>query len=727
MGFMGSDDLLEFGIAITATNTASKIMEEVQNDFQNLVGSIEGYSTKIVQSFDNIKLGVATLLVGLGLMSPAFATLNAAGMLEQSTVSYEVMLGSASKAYNMLSELKKSAAQTPYEFTHLDEGARMMLNFGVAAKDVIPNLSMLGDIASGDAFKFQRLNLAFSQTFASGKLQGQDLLQFINAGFNPLQELSSMTGRTMESLKDQMHEGGISFNMVADAIKHVTSEGGRFYEMNEKQSQSYLGMISTVKDYFGQAASSIGGIFLPIAKVLLGWLGEFAQGLKVFAENPIGKFIIGLTVAMGFLITAFGAWTIASNLAAAASGYLAVTYGKLGLTTIMTAFAQQGLAAGLRSVAASAWAAMAPIIPYALAVGAVVGVVLLANKAIDEFKEVLNGQQSASSQWVQWLQKMGGVMVGIGEIFTSWNGKTFELSEGVHNALENLGILEFVVNLGTWVVRIKEFLKGMRDGFVTSFGVMKNVFNSVLDAISPLRVIFDYFFADIERNTSAIEKWNTAGEVLAYVLTGIGVALVATFWPIALITASVLTAIYVFHNWGNMIDWFSNQWNMMVEILRYGFNIFVDWFMALPDRFINWGAEMVQNIKNGLLGEWDAFVKMLEGLIQALPGGQFIIDAITNPSGLQPSLQPIGNVQPIYGGPGVDDYTTQPGNPLGDISRLVGRQKAQQQLPPENRNTVIEKSHTERVENVTLQIDGQTVANIINEINETNQNRRSSN
>ena len=78
----------------------------------------------------------------------------------------------------------------------------------------------------GDKEKLGGLSLVFGQVASAGKMQGQDLMQFINAGFNPLKELQKMTGKTYAELQDMMSKGRIGFDAVAAAIAHATSEGG---------------------------------------------------------------------------------------------------------------------------------------------------------------------------------------------------------------------------------------------------------------------------------------------------------------------------------------------------------------------------------------------------------------------------------------------------------------------------------------------------------------------
>ena len=109
---------------------------------------------------------------------------------------------------------------------------------------------------------------------------GQDLLQMVNAGFNPLQIISQKTGKSMGELRKEMEEGRISFQMVAQAMRDAASEGGRYFGLMEQQSQSLNGRLSTLGDTWEQVAKSIGDAFAPAAKTAVNALiaiGEQTQ------------------------------------------------------------------------------------------------------------------------------------------------------------------------------------------------------------------------------------------------------------------------------------------------------------------------------------------------------------------------------------------------------------------------------------------------------------------
>ena len=178
--------------------------------------------------------------------------------MEQSITSFEVMLGSAEKAKTLMSDLQNFANVTPFEVTDLTGASQTLLSFGEDINNLQGDLKMLGDISQGNQEKFKSLALVFGQVQSAGKLMGQDLLQMINVGFNPLQVISQKTGESMADLRKDMEGGKISFQMVSDAMKTATSEGGLFYQSMEKQSKTMTGMISTLKDNFAQFGRDVG-------------------------------------------------------------------------------------------------------------------------------------------------------------------------------------------------------------------------------------------------------------------------------------------------------------------------------------------------------------------------------------------------------------------------------------------------------------------------------------
>ena len=177
---------------------------------------------------------------------------------EQTAIAFEVMTGRASIAAKLIQDLRTMGAKTPFEFGDLSDAGRTLMAFGRDSNDVMKDLAMLSDVASGNAQKLRSLALVYGQVAANARLTGGDLLQFVNTGFNPLQEIAQKTGETMAELRDRMSRGKIGFEEIREAFVSATSAGGRFFEMNEKQSKTLAGRWSTLKDEVTEAMIGIG-------------------------------------------------------------------------------------------------------------------------------------------------------------------------------------------------------------------------------------------------------------------------------------------------------------------------------------------------------------------------------------------------------------------------------------------------------------------------------------
>ena len=219
--------------------------------------------------------------------------------IERLETSFRVLIGNKDKADELFSSIRKFAVETPLQLNDLAGAAKTMMGFGIASDDILANLKALGDVAMGDSQKFQSLSLAFSQTSAAGKLMGQDLLQMVNAGFNPLDQMSKTTGKSISKLKDEMSQGSISADMVRQAFIDATSEGGKFNGMLEAQSKTMAGAYSNLQGAIDDMLNDIGqkgeGLFSGLdigtmakAASLLGAAGSTSDNEKLLlALKPL--------------------------------------------------------------------------------------------------------------------------------------------------------------------------------------------------------------------------------------------------------------------------------------------------------------------------------------------------------------------------------------------------------------------------------------------------------
>ena len=228
-------------------NSDSKKIDSASNSLSNM-------GTRVSSIFSGLGATISVASFGLFIKS----ALQTSAQLEQTAISFEVFTGSALVAKNTLSDLKDQALNSPMQFQDIAKGAQTLLGYGLTAQQVIPITKMLGDISGGNADRFNRLALAFGQVNASGRLMGQEARQMINAGFNPLQAISEKTGESMASLSKRMHDGQISVKEVGDAFTYATSEGGRFFGLADRQSQTLQGQFNKLSESITFAMAEIG-------------------------------------------------------------------------------------------------------------------------------------------------------------------------------------------------------------------------------------------------------------------------------------------------------------------------------------------------------------------------------------------------------------------------------------------------------------------------------------
>ena len=196
-------------------------------------------------------IAVTALNSALSAGKSAFIDYNA--QLEQTRVAFTSMLGSATQANAMIGNLQKFAAETPFEMPGVRDAAQQLLAFGYDANEIIPTLTALGNAASGlgrGQDGFQHLAFVFGQIRTTGKLMGQDVFQLAQLGVPVKAILAKSLGLAGDEL-DRIGDQGIDANIAIQALMDGMNE--RFPEMMKKQSETFEGVLSNIKDNIGQA------------------------------------------------------------------------------------------------------------------------------------------------------------------------------------------------------------------------------------------------------------------------------------------------------------------------------------------------------------------------------------------------------------------------------------------------------------------------------------------
>ena len=301
--------------------------------------------------------------------------------------------------------LRTSTAAALYGTSTVNDAAKNMLSMGLDSGKTQTALKQIGDIAAGDAQKFGSLSLAFAQISSAGKLGGQDLMQLINAGFNPLTEMSKKTGKSIGELKEDMSKGLITAKDVEEAFAAATAEGGQFHGMlDDIKNNTLQGQLAVLQGVFDDLKAKVFELILP-----------FAQKLIPIIQEKLPPIIDALIPKLEALTPVFDGiiWVISQLF-----DYIAENIDELST-----------LAVGIGIVAGAIAVCTSPITGIVIAIGALIAVLVQVIKYWDDWGKyvificppltlVMNLIMSIKRHWNSIVDgfKNGGILEGLKRI-----------------------------------------------------------------------------------------------------------------------------------------------------------------------------------------------------------------------------------------------------------------------------------------------------------------------
>ncbi len=423
--------------AIRATNHEIQRLEREVRKLESLDGGL------MKKWFKDIKAGIPALVNPLSVAMVGLGKSISLGMeeqLQQQNIT-TLMGGDTAGADALFNKIAQYGKTTVYDKAGLIEAQKTMMSFGIEGERAFGMLKRIGDVAMGDKQKMQSLALAFSQATSAGKLQGQDLMQMINAGFNPLNEISKHTGKSMAQLKDEMAKGKITADDLAKAFQWATEEGGLFYNGAEKAGQTFAGKLGQMKDSFAELGVKVFNTLEPV----LGWAVNFASGAIDVLGRVAGGVVnvfrsvvdwskrlwyvsIPLGVAIVYVTAALKAATIAAKLKATWDGICA------GATAVWTAI-QNGLNLAM-------WAC--PITWIIAGIALLIAAIYVCCTKVTGWGSLWKGVVGfmknsfmgfVDSVKLAWDTMIGGIMMKLDEIKLGWYG--FKEAVGMGDSSEN--------------------------------------------------------------------------------------------------------------------------------------------------------------------------------------------------------------------------------------------------------------------------------------------------
>lgn len=262
-----------------ACGKASKAVDSVNKSI-NAVGAVQ---------VGDIIADIATGIVRMGV-----SCIKASGQMRQYEIAFQTMLKSANKGTQMMKDLQKFAADTPFDVPGVVQAGQQLMAFGFKAKEIIPTLRTLGDAASGlgkGTAGVQQIAYAMGQIRTSGTLKTQDIMQLTNAGIDAWGMLAEASGKSILEIKEMTERGMID---SLTAVKVLTDGMNDTYGgMMAKTAEEITGLCANIEETVGITAAVVGDYLvdgLDIKAVLKSVgteLGNFTQALQ--AGRDAGK------------------------------------------------------------------------------------------------------------------------------------------------------------------------------------------------------------------------------------------------------------------------------------------------------------------------------------------------------------------------------------------------------------------------------------------------------
>ena len=311
-------NVLQFIIDIAARGDQAVIRRV--SALQDRLGGAEAAAERLANTTSNKLKNAFMSLPGASFFAnPIVALSTGVGVVaklgmetEKTATAFRVLAGSEETSTKLLGQLNKYADETVWNRPEIQEAAKTMMGFGISTETVYKDLQMLGDVAMGDKNKLQSLALVFGQISSAGKLQGQDLLQLINAGYNPLLDISELTGKSVAKLKDEMSKGAISADLVRKAFEKATGPGGRFEGMINELANTAPGAFDQLKGKGSAGLLRLYDIIQPLLIPAFRTMGNVLD--KVFAVlEGVLKFLIDYGKWLLPVVAAVAAYNVAVN------------------------------------------------------------------------------------------------------------------------------------------------------------------------------------------------------------------------------------------------------------------------------------------------------------------------------------------------------------------------------------------------------------------------------
>lgn len=281
---------------------------EARLDTSEVNKSVSGMSALMQTGLNTLSVAAGHLLAQLTekaveMVSTVVSTgLEFNRQMENYQLAFENLLGDAESANMALDAIKADAAATPFDVAGLVSANRLLISTGQSAEEARQVINALGNAVSasgGGNEELQRMTANLQQIANVGEAAAVDIKQFAYAGIDIYGLLADYTGLA----RDEVQQLTISYDLLAEALKAASAEGGRYAGAMEAYSQTLQGQMDTLADNAAQLAGALTeGLFeaqKDLVAAAAGWIDTLSETLQ--SEGPGAMAAAGVQIIFEFV------------------------------------------------------------------------------------------------------------------------------------------------------------------------------------------------------------------------------------------------------------------------------------------------------------------------------------------------------------------------------------------------------------------------------------------
>jgi tape measure domain-containing protein len=289
------------------TGQLRRELESIKSGLGNIGTATKGAESQL-SGLRKSLTGAAAAFGGISVAASAIdfgkGAIQAVSEFESVQISLETFLGSADKAKEVFKDLENFAIKTPFTPEEVNQAGKALLAFGEPVEELTTTLQRVGDVSAATGKNFNELAVIYGKARTQGTLFAEDINQLTEAGIPIIGLFAEQFKTTEENVKKLGSEGQIKFANLEEAFKTLTSEGGRFFGLTEKLSQSTAGRLSNLEGEFGKLQRTIGEGLLPVFETAVSAAFSFIQSISQIPAfvQEYGRTLTLLGAAVAFYV-----------------------------------------------------------------------------------------------------------------------------------------------------------------------------------------------------------------------------------------------------------------------------------------------------------------------------------------------------------------------------------------------------------------------------------------